>query len=65
MAADLDQPLSFAQADPSGLGRRIRTLPQQCQQAWRQGMESSYPPEWASSESVTVCGMGGSAIAGD
>ncbi|MCH7937048.1 MAG: bifunctional phosphoglucose/phosphomannose isomerase [Proteobacteria bacterium] len=25
----------------------------------------SYPPEWSSSESVTVCGMGGSAIAGD
>ena len=28
-------------------------------------MATSYPPEWSSSESVTVCGMGGSAIAGD
>ncbi len=28
-------------------------------------MASSFPPEWASSESVTVCGMGGSAISGD
>ena len=65
MAADLDQPKSFAQVDRSGLGGRIRTLPQQCQAAWRQGMATSYPPEWASSESVTVCGMGGSAIAGD
>ena len=65
MAADLDQPASFSQADPSGLGGRIRTLPQQCQMAWRQGMASSFPAEWASSQSITVCGMGGSAIAGD
>ena len=65
MAADLDQPKSFLSVDRSGLGGRIRTLPQQCQAAWRQGMATSYPPEWASSENITVCGMGGSAIAGD
>ena len=40
-------------------------MPQQCQAAWQQGMATPYPAEWASSESVTVCGMGGSAIAGD
>ena len=65
MAANLDRPKSFAHVDQSGLGGRIRTLPQQCQAAWRQGMATLYPAEWASSESVTICGMGGSAIAGD
>jgi len=65
MPADLDQPGSYSQASPSGLGGRIRGLPAQCQAGWRQGMAAAYPPEWSSSESVTVCGMGGSAIAGD
>ncbi|PKB78128.1 MAG: hypothetical protein BZY88_19835 [SAR202 cluster bacterium Io17-Chloro-G9] len=65
MAADLNQSSSFRQVDRSGLGGRIRTLPQQCQAAWQQGMATSYPPDWVSSESVTICGMGGSAIAGD
>ena len=65
MVADLDQPKSFASVDRSGLGGRIRALPQQCAAGWRQGIASSYPPEWGSSGSVIVCGMGGSAIAGD
>ena len=65
MVADLDQPQSFAQVDRSGLGGRIRTLPQQCQAAWRQGMSTAYPAEWSFSDSITICGMGGSAIAGD
>ena len=63
--ADLDRPLSYAESDPSGLGGRIRTMPQQCKAAWRKGMAVSYPAEWSSSKSVTICGMGGSAVAGD
>jgi len=63
--ADLDRSLSYAESDPSDLGGRIRNMPQQCEAAWRQGMAVSYPAGWASSKSVTICGMGGSAIAGD
>ena len=65
MALDLDRPESFSQTDRSGIGRRIRTLPDQCRVAWQRGIEYSYPQGWSSSESVTICGMGGSAIAGD
>ena len=64
---DLDQPETYSQWDPSGLGARLRRLPEQCRAGWLQGNGVEPPPDWAPDEvnKIVVCGMGGSAIAGN
>ena len=64
---DLDQPATYSQWDPSGLGARLRRLPEQCRAGWLQGEAVAPPGDWDPGEvdKIVVCGMGGSAIAGN
>ena len=64
---DLDQPATYSQWDPSGLGARLRRLPEQCRAGWLQGEAVAPPGDWHPDEvdKIVVCGMGGSAIAGN
>ena len=64
---DLDQEATYRQCDPSGLGNRLRGLAEQCRAGWMQGRSFTVPSEWADAEldKMLVCGMGGSAIAGN
>jgi glucose/mannose-6-phosphate isomerase len=61
----LDDPSTSARLDPDGLGERIRGLPEQCREAWRQAKDFAFPSEFVGVDKVVVLGMGGSAIAGD
>ncbi len=61
----LDDPLTFERLDPDGLRDRIRSLPEQCQEAWRLAKSFRFPPDFAEVDAVMVLGMGGSATAGD
>ncbi|MBF8266786.1 MAG: Bifunctional phosphoglucose/phosphomannose isomerase [Dehalococcoidia bacterium] len=61
----LDDPGLYARLDPTGLGGRIRGLPQQCLRAWGQARELVLPDSYADVRNVVVVGMGGSAIGGD
>ncbi|MCH8349361.1 MAG: bifunctional phosphoglucose/phosphomannose isomerase [Chloroflexi bacterium] len=62
---DLDDPKTYSAIDPSGLGRRLTSLPDQCQAAWREVQFVTLPEHWTGSDQVIIAGMGGSAIAGD
>ena len=66
---DLDNPRTYEKLDPSGLRRRIRDFPHQCQAAWdlSQTQSQSLNPldDWKQISHVVIGGMGGSAIAGD
>ena len=70
---DLDNPQTYEQLDPSGLRRRIRDFPRQCQAAWQlsqgkaqaQSQSLQLPDAWRQISHVVIGGMGGSAIAGD
>ena len=64
---DLDQPATYSQWDPSGLGARLRRLPEQCRAGWLQGEGVEPLHDWDPSgvDKIVVCGMGGSAIAGN
>ena len=62
---DLDNPKTYEQLDPSGLRRRLRDLPGQCQAAWHQSQALKLPDDWRQISHVVIGGMGGSAIAGD
>ncbi len=61
----LDDPLTFERLDPEGIRERIRALPEQCRDAWRQAESFPFPSEFSEIDSLAVLGMGGSAIAGD
>jgi len=65
--ADLDGQGAWDRLDPSGLRHRLRGLPQQCQAGWLQGSALQPPDGWMAGEAnkVVLCGMGGSAIAGN
>jgi len=62
---DLDNPNIYASLDPSGLGARLAELPQQCSEAWGQVKAAEIPGLAQAKDHVVICGMGGSAIAGD
>ncbi|MBI4307729.1 MAG: bifunctional phosphoglucose/phosphomannose isomerase [Chloroflexi bacterium] len=62
---DLDAPSIYRRLDPSGLGRRIAGMAQQCRDAWAKALAFPLPYHYGSVERVLVLGMGGSAIAGD
>jgi glucose/mannose-6-phosphate isomerase len=61
----LDDAETYARLDPDGLRDRIRDLPEQCRDAWRQAKDFRFPSDFADVDNVLVLGMGGSAIAGD
>jgi len=61
----LDDQNIYAALDPSGLGARIAALPGQCGEAWQQISQAELPGFPQPQNQVVICGMGGSAIAGD
>ncbi|MBI4199574.1 MAG: bifunctional phosphoglucose/phosphomannose isomerase [Chloroflexi bacterium] len=61
----LDQPEVYQRLDPSRLVDRIASLPDQCWQAWREGLAFEVPPQYSRVEAIVLAGMGGSAIGGD
>jgi glucose/mannose-6-phosphate isomerase len=62
---DLDDPRTYAAFDPSGMRGRLRDGPRQCANAWRQVQAANLPDLPSITDHVVICGMGGSAIAGD
>lgn len=60
----IDQAL-LAELDPSGLGRIIAEFPQQCREAAEIAKKSEAWLPVSQPRNIIVCGMGGSAIAGD
>ena len=62
---NLDDPNTYTSLDPSGLGARLAELPNQCDEAWRQVGAAEFPGFSQPRDHVVICGMGGSAIAGD
>jgi glucose/mannose-6-phosphate isomerase len=62
---DLDDPAVFRENDPDRMIERIKELPVQCRDAWRQALELELPADYEDIDKVVVLGMGGSAIGGD
>jgi len=61
----LDQLNKYKNVDPSGLRQRLKDFPDQCQRAWEEVRLVNLPHGWKDCDHVVICGMGGSAIAGD
>lgn len=61
---NLDTVAELSQADPGGMLAVLWNLPEQCQEAWRIGMEAGFERR-EKIEQVVVTGLGGSAIGGD
>lgn len=65
MTTPLDQSQTYSRLDPSRMRDRIAGLPDQCWQAWQEGLAFPLPAACAQARSVVLMGMGGSAIGGD
>src|SRR6058998_128135 len=52
-------------ADPDDMLGRIKDLPKQVRDAWAIASKATIPPAYGDVRSITVAGMGGSAIGGD
>ncbi|MDO8614192.1 MAG: bifunctional phosphoglucose/phosphomannose isomerase [Dehalococcoidia bacterium] len=61
----LDDPEARGRLDPGGMLRDVRSLPEQCRQAWEAAQGLRLPQDYSQIERIVVLGMGGSAIAGD
>ena len=62
---DLDDANIYTSLDPTGLSARLSELPGQCSEAWSQVKQAELPDFAQARDHVVICGMGGSAIAGD
>lgn len=62
---NLDNPTTYSALDPSQLGAKIAALPGQCRESWQQISQAELPGFPQAINHVIICGMGGSAIAGD
>ena len=62
---DLDRPETYQRWDPSNIGGRIISLPQQYLTAWEQGWAFEPPEAFSGVRSIVVVGMGGSAMGGE
>lgn len=65
MPTNLDSAAIYKKLDTSGLGQRIASLAQQCEDAWAEAKGWKIPASYADVDRVVIQGMGGSAIAGD
>lgn len=61
----LDDPRRRREIDRSGMLAAVSALPDQCSEAWRAAQELELEAGVEPVERIVVCGMGGSAIAGD
>jgi len=62
---DLNNLEIYRQYDPDGMLVHLRSLPQQCRQAWKKAGKFALPTGFADIDKIVICGMGGSAIGGD
>ena len=62
---DLDDRAALRAEDPGGMLDVVTGLAAQCRQAYATGLATNPLPEADGIASIAVCGMGGSAIAGD
>src|ERR671922_960914 len=65
MTVDLDDPQAIREADPGDMLGTVGALGSQCREGYANGLGTSRLPEVADIRAVVVCGMGGSAVAGD
>ena len=56
---------SIRAADPGNMLDRIKDLSKQVRDAWQITKAAQLPPAYADVRSITLAGMGGSAIGGD
>ena len=61
----LDDPAALRAADPGGMLDIVTHLADQCREGYALGLAARPLPEPDGITSIVVCGMGGSAIAGD
>jgi glucose/mannose-6-phosphate isomerase len=64
-AIDLNQPDTYLPSDPSGIMRLTVNFPNQCREAIAIGEKVKVAKELSQAKNVILCGLGGSAIAGD
>jgi len=62
---DLDDLASVRAADPSAMLEAVTLLPERCREGYRIGLQTRGLPGGEGISAIAVCGMGGSAIAGD
>ncbi len=62
---DLDDPAALRAVDPDGMLDAVLDLAQRCRAGYRIGLETGGLPLAEGATAVAVCGMGGSAVAGD
>ena len=61
----LDDERTLLAGDPSGMLRAVASLPRQCAEGYRLAISAPDLPTAEGVQNVAVCGMGGSAVAGD
>ncbi len=61
----LDDRSAWKQLDPGGMMDSVRSLPEQCLEAWEAAQSLDLPADYRDVHRIVVLGMGGSAIAGD
>jgi glucose/mannose-6-phosphate isomerase len=61
----LDDERTLLAGDPSGMLRAVASLPRQCAEGYRLAISAPDLPSAEGVQNVAVCGMGGSAVAGD
>lgn len=62
---NLDDPEIYRKNDPEGMLARIKELPWQCRQAYREALDFEIPLDYRDVDKIVIIGMGGSAIGGD
>mgnify|MGYP002857873631 CR=1 FL=1 len=61
----LDDVITYSNYDPTALGRRLWSFPEQCDRAWKQVLNFKLPSDYREVDRVMLLGMGGSGIGGD
>lgn len=58
----LDSPQEIKKLDTKGVSTSIELLGKQCEQVWEEVLKLNLPQEFADSQNIIVCGMGGSTL---
>ncbi len=61
----LDDSLELEQLDPGNMRDRLYHFPEQCMDAWNQGVRLELPDDYGQIKNIVIAGMGGSAIGGE
>lgn len=62
----LDYKITYKSLDPSNLGQRLQSFPEQCVNAWKHSTQLfELPSNYKDIDDIVILGMGGSAIGGE